>query len=66
MNNKNYLMVTMIVFGLIALLQLVRWMQGWPVSVNGAEVPLAVSAVAFVVTGGLATWAFMLERAPRS
>jgi hypothetical protein len=51
-----------VLLGLIALLQLLRFLLAWPVSVNGLDIPVWVSAVAFVVAGGLS---FMLWRERR-
>ena len=41
-------------FGVIALLQLLRVVQGWEVIVNGFAVPLWASAVVALVTAVLA------------
>jgi uncharacterized PurR-regulated membrane protein YhhQ (DUF165 family) len=62
MNDKNYLMATMVVFDLMALLQLLRLFMGWPVNIGGVEVPMLASVVAFVVASALAVWAFVLLR----
>lgn len=43
-----------IVFALVAVLQLLRFVSGWQIIVNGMNVPLWASAVAFLVAGGLA------------
>jgi hypothetical protein len=36
------------------MMQLLRFILGWEVSVNGVHVPVWVSGVAFVFAGGLA------------
>jgi hypothetical protein len=36
------------IFGIMAIVQTVRFVQQWPVSINGFSVPLAFSAVAAV------------------
>ena len=43
-----------ILLGLISLVQLTRVLMGWVVLVNGVNIPIWVSGVACVVTGGLA------------
>jgi uncharacterized membrane protein HdeD (DUF308 family) len=43
-----------IVLSLIALLQLLRFLLKWEVTLNGAIVPVWLSGIAFVVAGGLA------------
>jgi hypothetical protein len=40
--------------GFIAVVQAVRFVQAWPVSVNGFEVPVWGSAIAAVVIGAIA------------
>ena len=45
-------------FTLLALVQLMRLVLRWPVTVAGAEVPLWVSGVACLIAGGFAVWAF--------
>jgi membrane protein implicated in regulation of membrane protease activity len=50
------LRVACIVFGLVSLAQLARLVAGAEVLVDGHLVPLWVSGIAFLVTGGLAAW----------
>ena len=47
--------VAVVVFSLVALLQLLRVVMGWEVTINGIVIPIWVSVVAFVVAGALAT-----------
>lgn len=51
---KPFTMLAIAFLALIAILQLTRFILGWPVSVDGVAIPPWVSAVAFVVAGGLA------------
>lgn len=51
---KPFSTIAAAVFGLVALLQLLRFVLGWEVVVNGVSIPLWASAVAFVVIAGLA------------
>jgi len=46
--------VAAVVFGLIALLQLLRLVGRWEVTLNGAVVPIWLSGIAFVVAAALA------------
>jgi hypothetical protein len=55
---RRYELVSGTVFALVSLLQLIRTVLGWPVQVDLFTVPIWFSGVAFLVTGGLATWAF--------
>jgi len=60
---KPFTTVAVVVFSLVALLQLLRVALGWEVTVNGILIPLWVSVAACVVA---ATLAFMLSREARS
>ena len=55
---SKYVVVSGVLFGLIALVQAVRALNQWPVQVAGFEVPMWVSWVAMVVAGSLCVWAF--------
>ena len=60
---KPFTTVAVIVFALVALLQLLRVALGWAVTVNGVSIPLWASVIAAVVA---ATLALMLSRESRS
>ena len=51
---KPFTAISTVVVSLIAILQLLRFILGWEVSVNGFIVPVWVSGIAFVLLGGLA------------
>jgi len=55
---RSYEQVSGTVFAVVALVQLTRIVLGWPVQVDLFTVPIWFSVVAFLVTGGLAVWAF--------
>jgi len=59
---KPFTMIAVVVFSLIALMQLLRFVLGWEVTVNGMIVPVWLSGIAFVIAGGLAV---MLSREMR-
>ena len=46
---KPFSTIAVVVFSLVALLQLLRVLLGWEVVVNGVHIPLWASVVAFVV-----------------
>ena len=50
---KAFRAMAVLLLALIALLQLLRFILAWPVSVNGVDIPVWVSALAFAVAGGL-------------
>lgn len=55
---RRYELVSGTVFAVVSLLQLTRTVLGWPVQVDLFTVPIWFSGVAFLITGGLAIWAF--------
>ena len=54
----RYETVSGVFFGMLATVQLARLLFRWPVQVASVSVPLWVSALAIVITGALAVWAF--------
>ena len=55
---RRYELVSGIFLSIISLAQLTRTLLGWPVQVDGYTVPVWLSGVAFLITAGLAVWAF--------
>jgi len=55
---SKYVIVSGILFGVIAVLQAVRALNQWPVHVGGFAVPVWASWLAAVVAGSLCLWAF--------
>ena len=51
---KPFTTITVVVLSLIALMQLLRFIFRWEVTLNGAIVPVWLSGIAFVVAAGLA------------
>ena len=51
---KPFTTIAVVLFFLIALLQLVRFIFSWEVTVNGAVIPVWASGVAFVIATTLA------------
>jgi hypothetical protein len=54
MDAKSYSRVAAIIFAVIAILQFVRSVSGWELTINGAVIPLWASWLASVVAGALA------------
>lgn len=52
--SKPFTLVAVVVFSLVALLQLLRFVLGWDITINSMPIPLWASAVAFVVAAALA------------
>lgn len=58
MNKKNYIIVSAILFGLVALLHLLRTLMGWEVFIGTHSLPVSRSWIVFGITVCLAAWAF--------
>lgn len=56
---KPFTIFAIVLFSLIAVLQLLRFILGWEVAVNGMSVPVWVSGIAFVVAAGLAVMVWL-------
>ena len=54
----NYVRVSGVVFGVVALVQALRLFEQWPVQVGPFAVPMWFSWIALLVAGGLCIWAF--------
>jgi hypothetical protein len=59
---KPFTTIVVIVLALIALLQLLRFVLRWEVTVNGTVVPVWLSGIACVVVGGLAVMVWRESR----
>ena len=51
---KPFSTIAVVVFALVAIMQLLRVVLGWEVVVNGLSIPIWASALAFMVAAGLA------------
>lgn len=60
--NRPFTAIAIFFLVLIALLQLLRFLLGWEITVQGMAVPLWASAVAFVVAAGLAAMVWRERR----
>ena len=56
--SNNYVVVSGVLFGMMAVVQAVRARNQWPLHVGGIDVPVWVSWVAVAITGSLCVWAF--------
>ena len=62
MNASSYTRLAAVIFAIIALLQLVRAVGGWPTVVGGTEILVWPSWIAFIVTGTLSCSSALLRR----
>jgi len=59
---KPFTIIAIVLLSLIALLQLLRFILGWGVTVHGVSVPVWASGIAFVVAAGLAVMVWLEMR----
>jgi hypothetical protein len=52
----SYLRASTILFGLLATVQLIRLIRGWPIVVAGLSIPVWVSGIAVLIVGSMAVW----------
>ncbi len=60
---RLYVQVSGTFFSLLAAVQLARTVLGWPIRVADLSIPVWASAVAFLITGTFAVWAFRTAKA---
>ena len=59
-NQQAFLLISGIIFGLVALLHALRLALHWQVKVNQREIPMALSVGGLMVSAGLGFWAVWL------
>jgi Mn2+/Fe2+ NRAMP family transporter len=62
MSRRAYLLVSAVIFSLVALLYLARIVFGWSAVIGGWSVPMWLSWVGIIVAGALAYFGFILAR----
>jgi uncharacterized membrane protein YhaH (DUF805 family) len=55
---NTYLLVSGIIFGIVAALQILRAVNQWPIQIDGTLIPVWISWIAGAVTTILCVWAF--------
>jgi hypothetical protein len=58
MTAKSFCGLTAAIFMLVALVQLTRAVLGWSLAINGYEIPVWASWIAFVIASGLSFLGF--------
>jgi hypothetical protein len=51
---KPFTTAALVIFALVAILHALRMLFGWSVTLNGTDIPMWVSVIAFVISAGLA------------
>jgi len=62
MNTKAYLIVSTVIFTVVAVVHLLRFALGWTAQIGTWSVPLWVSALAVLVSASFAIWGLTLMR----
>jgi len=60
MKTKTYLLISAVIFAVVCLGHLLRVIFNWPLVIDTYEVPMAVSWMGAVISGGLLVWAVTL------
>ena len=63
---RRYVLVSGFFLALLTCVQLLRLLMQWPIRVGTVDVPLWPSALAALIAGSLATWAFRVASRPDS
>ena len=58
--NQIYLVVSAIIFGLVAAIHLVRALNSWSFVIGPITIPILASWVGFILTAALCLWAVRL------
>lgn len=56
--SSRYVVVSGVIFGFVALAQVLRALMQVPIHIGSVDIPVWVSWVAAVLAGSLCTWAF--------
>jgi len=62
MKMRAYLVLTTVLFSIVGIIHLMRFVLAWPAEVGTWTVPLSVSLVAVLICGLLAFWGANLAR----
>ncbi|GAA0722150.1 hypothetical protein [Dokdonella soli] len=62
MKTQTFVLVSTIIFGLVAIMHLVRAVQGWTVQLGPYAIPAAVSWIGLLIGGALCLWGFACLR----
>ena len=65
MNSRNYCMASAVVFALVALMHIWRFVLDLPLQIGAWSVPRSVSFVGAIVAGVFAVWGFKSFRGPK-
>ena len=62
MNTKSYLIVSTLIFTVVAVMHLLRLVLGWSVMLGMTSIPLWASVLALLISASIALWGLSLVR----
>jgi uncharacterized membrane protein len=62
MKPRGYLIVSGVIFLVVAIMHLMRLISGWEITCDGSMVPMWISYAGLPLAGLLSIWAFRLAR----
>jgi hypothetical protein len=62
MDKRTYCLVSGTIFGVVAVLHVVRLVKDWDVEIGPIEIPRLMSVPGAIISGALATWGFQLAK----
>ena len=62
MNTKDFVIVSTVIFAMVAVMHLIRLVLGWSVVLGMTSVPFWVSLLVVLISASLAIWGFSLVR----
>ena len=62
MNTKDFVIVSTVIFALVAVMHLIRLVLGWSVVLGMTSVPFWASLLVVLISASLAIWGFSLVR----
>ena len=62
MNTKDFVIVSTIIFALVAVMHLIRLVLGWSMVLGMTSVPFWASLLVLLISASLAIWGFSLVR----
>jgi hypothetical protein len=62
MNTKDFVIVSTVIFALVAIMHLIRLVLGWSVVLGMTSVPFWASLLVLLISASLAIWGFSLVR----
>ena len=62
MQYRSFIVVSTLIFLIVAVAHLTRIVLAWPVQIGSLDVPMWISWIALVVTAALSAWGFGISR----